>query len=78
MSFDILRSALVGASAGNRILPAQFEAGLEFLELLESGVLVTEYGHIFKVNETSGIDSVEEDALAWNVYTQEKDHKTDD
>lgn len=77
MSFDILRSALYGADAANRILPKQFEAGLEFLQLLESGVLVTEYGHIFKVNETDGIDSNEEDGLAWNVYTEQKDHKDD-
>lgn len=78
MSFDILRSALFGANAANRILPNQYEDGLEFLQLLESGVLVTEYGHIYKVFETDGIDCGEEGELAWNVYTLDKDHKTDD
>lgn len=78
MSFDILRSALYGADAANRILPAQFEAGLEFLQLLESGVLVTENGEIYKVLETQGIDCAEEDELAWNVYTGQKDHTEND
>lgn len=78
MSFDILRSALFGADAANRILPKQFEDGLEFLELLESGALITEHGHIYKVLETDSADCGEEDELAWNVYTEDKDHKSDD
>ncbi len=78
MSFDILRAALFGADASNRILPQQFEDGLEFLQLLESGALITETGSIYKVLETDGVSSIEEDELAWDVYTEEKDHKSDD
>lgn len=78
MSFDILRAALFGADASNQILPQQFEDGLEFLQLLESGALITETGSIYKVLETDGVSSVEEDELAWDVYTEEKDHKSDD